>query len=102
MTMTFAYDRLMKVVLMPQVSEKSTYVAEKNQHMFRVMQDATKPEIKAAVELIFGVKVNAVQVSNHKGKSKRSLRSRGRRSNWKTAFVCLKEGEQLNLAGEAK
>ena len=70
--------------------------------MFRVAQDATKPEIKAAVELIFSVKVDAVQVANHKGKSKRSGKFSGRRRNWKTAFVCLKEGEQLSLTGETK
>lgn len=103
MTTAFQPDRLLKIILAPQVSEKSTYVAEKNQHMFKVLQDATKPEIKAAIELIFSVKVNAVQVANHKGKSKRVGKFNGRRRNWKTAFVCLKQGEQLNLtAGEVK
>jgi large subunit ribosomal protein L23 len=96
-------ERLLKIILAPQVSEKSTYVAEKNQHMFRVLQDATKPEIKAAIELIFNVQVNAVQVANHKGKSKRFGKFNGRRRNWKTAFVCLKQGQELNLtAAEIK
>ena len=65
-------QRLMQVLLAPTVSEKSTYVGEKNnQVVFRVVQDATKPEIKAAVELLFKVKVKGVQVSNVKGKEKR-------------------------------
>lgn len=103
MSATLQQERLMKVVLAPHISEKSTYVAEKNQHVFRVLQDATKPEIKAAIEFIFSVKVDAVQVANHKGKSKRSGKFSGRRRNWKTAYVCLKQGEQLDIAtGGAK
>jgi large subunit ribosomal protein L23 len=102
-------ERLMKVLLAPIISEKGTFVGEKhNQYLFRVMSDATKPEIKAAVELMFGTKerkieVLAVQVSNVKGKEKRFGRFMGRRNNWKKAYVSLKEGQEINFAaGENK
>jgi len=90
-------ERLMLVLLAPQVSEKSTFVGEKknNQYVFRVMSDATKPEIKAAIELMFKKKVRAVQVSNVKGKEKRSGRTIGRRRNWKKAYVSLMPGEEI-------
>jgi len=91
--MTAAAQRLMEVLLAPQVSEKSTFVGEKhNQYVFRVAADATKPEIKAAVELMFKTKVRSVQVSNVKGKEKRSGRYVGRRRNWKKAYVSLMPG----------
>ncbi|MFN0318153.1 MAG: 50S ribosomal protein L23 [Burkholderiales bacterium] len=100
----FNPERLMRVLIAPQVSEKSTYVGEKrNQAVFRVMADATKPEIKAAVELMFKVEVNGVSVLNVKGKQKRFGRSEGRRRNWKKAYVSLKAGQEINFsAGEAK
>jgi large subunit ribosomal protein L23 len=86
-------QRLMGVLLAPQVSEKSTFVGEKNnQYVFRVASDATKPEIKAAVELMFKTKVKSVQVTNVKGKEKRSGRSVGRRRSWKKAYVSLLPG----------
>ena len=95
-------DQLMNVVLAPVVSEKSTMVADKNrQYVFRVADDATKPEIKAAVELMFKVQVDSVQVSNVKGKEKRFGRFVGRRRNWKKAYVCLKPGQEINFAAEA-
>jgi len=91
-------ERLMLVLLAPQVSEKSTFVGEKNnQYVFRVMSDATKPEIKAAIELMFKKKVRAVQVSNVKGKEKRSGRTIGRRRNWKKAYVSLMPGEEITF-----
>ena len=97
-------ERLMQVLLAPVVSEKSTFVAEKNEQViFRVAQDATKPEIKAAVELLFKVQVKSVQVANVKGKEKRFGRFIGRRRHWKKAYVCLKPGQEINFAaGEAK
>jgi len=100
----FNSGRLMQVLIGPQVSEKSTFVGEKNnQVIFRVMPDATKPEIKAAVELMFKVEVECVQTSNVKGKEKRFGRFVGRRRNWKKAFVSLKPGQEINLAaGETK
>ena len=102
-------ERLMKVLLAPVISEKGTYVGEKhNQYLFRVTPDATKPEIKAAVELMFGTKdkkieVVAVQVANVKGKEKRFGRFMGRRNHWKKAYVSLKAGQEINFAaGENK
>ncbi|HXZ51006.1 MAG TPA: 50S ribosomal protein L23 [Burkholderiales bacterium] len=100
MTAAKKYDsnRLMKVVLAPVVSEKSTMLADRNrQYVFRVTDDATKPEIKAAIELLFKTKVEAVTVSNVKGKEKRFGRFSGRRRSWKKAFVCLAPGQEINF-----
>ncbi len=95
-------DRLAKVLLAPIVSEKATMAAEKhNQVLFKVLRDATKPEIKAAVELMFKVEVEAVNVVNVKGKVKRFGRSIGRRDHVKKAYVSLKAGQELNFSGEA-
>ncbi|MGD9951598.1 MAG: 50S ribosomal protein L23 [Burkholderiales bacterium] len=101
MTATRKYpaERLMNVVLAPVVSEKSTLVADKNrQYVFRVADDASKPEVKAAVELLFKTKVQSVTVSNVKGKSKRFGRFNGRRRNWKKAYVRLAAGQEINFA----
>ena len=96
-------ERLMKVLLAPIVSEKSTLVAEKNEQVaFRVLQDATKPEIKAAVELLFKVQVESVQVLNTKGKSKRFGRFQGRRRNVRKAYVSLAPGQEINFAEAAQ
>jgi len=98
----FDEGRLMQVLLSPVVSEKATMVAEQsNAVTFKVLQDATKPEIKAAVELLFQVQVKGVSVVNIKGKTKRFGRSMGRRNNVRKAYVTLKEGQELNLSGEA-
>ena len=95
----FSQERLMKVLLAPQISEKATYVAEKHEQViFRVAPDATKPEIKAAVELMFKVNVDDVQVANVKGKVKRAGRYVGRRNNWKKAYVRLSSGQEINFA----
>lgn len=92
-------ERLMQVLLAPQVSEKATFVADKHEQViFMVAPDATKPEIKAAVELLFKVQVESVQVANVKGKQKRFGRYMGRRKDWKKAFVCLKPGQEINFA----
>jgi len=86
-------ENLMQVLLAPLVSEKSTFVGEKhNQYVFRVAADATKPQIKAAVELMFKTKVKEVQVSNVRGKDKRFGRYEGRRRSWKKAYVSLMTG----------
>ena len=98
------YDegRLMQVLIAPIVSEKATMVAEKNNvATFKVLQDSTKYEIKAAVELMFKVEVQGVTVVNTKGKSKRFGKSMGRRDNVRKAYVMLKPGQELNLGGEA-
>jgi len=99
----FNQERLMKVLLGPVVSEKSTFVGERNnQYTFRVAGDATKPEVKAAVELLFSTKekkvlVRSVQIANVKGKQKRSGRFIGRRANWKKAYVRLAPGQDINF-----
>ncbi|OYU25815.1 50S ribosomal protein L23 [Paucibacter aquatile] len=98
----YSEGRLASVLLAPIVSEKATAVAEKhNQVLFKVLRDATKPEIKAAVELMFKVEVEAVNVVNVKGKVKRFGRSIGRRDHVKKAYVSLKAGQELNFSGEA-
>ena len=98
----FDEGRLMQVLIAPIVSEKATMVAEKNNVVtFKVLQDSTKYEIKAAVELMFKVEVKGVSVVNTKGKAKRFGKSNGRRDNVRKAYVMLKPGQELNLAGEA-
>jgi large subunit ribosomal protein L23 len=92
-------ERLLQVILAPVISEKATMLADKREQViFRVATTATKPEIKAAVELLFKVQVKDVKVANVKGKNKRFGRFNGRRSNWKKAYVCLKPGQELNFA----
>lgn len=99
----FSEERLMKVLLAPIISEKATFVAEKNEQIvFKVLPDATKPEIKAAVELLFKVEVESVQTVNREGKQKRAGRFIGRRNHTKRAFVCLKPGQEINFVEEAK
>lgn len=100
-TKKFDEGRLMAVLLVPVVSEKATMAAEKsNAVTFKVMRNATKPEIKAAVELLFNVEVTGVSVVNIKGKTKRTARGLSRRNNIRKAYVMLKEGSELNLSGE--
>lgn len=91
-------ERLMQVLLAPQISEKATFVADKYQQViFRVAANATKPEVKGAVELLFKVAVESVQIANVKGKQKKFGRVMGRRSNWKKAYVCLQPGQEINF-----
>lgn len=98
-THKFNEERLLNVLMAPQISEKATYVAEKNEQViFRVASDATKPEVKAAVEMLFKVNVESVQISNVKGKQKRFGKFSGRRSDWKKAYVCLAPGQEINFA----
>lgn len=101
-TTKFDEGRLMQVLVAPVVSEKATMVSEKsNVVTFKVLQGATKPEIKAAVELLFKVDVTGVSVVNIKGKTKRFGKTMGRRDNVRKAYVMLKPGQELNLSGEA-
>jgi large subunit ribosomal protein L23 len=94
-------SRLAQILIAPIVSEKATMAAEKhNQVLFKVMRDATKPEIKAAVELMFKVTVDSVQTVQHKGKTKRFGKGTGRRDHVKKAYVCLAAGQELNFSGE--
>ena len=97
-------QRLMQVLLAPTVSEKSTMVGDKhNQVVFRVDRAATKSDVKEAVELMFKVEVEGVQVLNVKGKEKRTGRFIGRRNSWKKAYVRLKPGQEINFAeGEGR
>ncbi len=98
----FDEGRLATVLVEPIVSEKATAVAEKhNQVLFKVLRNATKPEIKAAVELMFKVEVESVQTVNQRGKEKRFGKSMGRRDHIKKAYVSLKKGQELNFSGEA-
>jgi large subunit ribosomal protein L23 len=98
----YSNERLMTVLLAPVVSEKGTFIADKyEQVVFRVLQNATKPEVKAAVEMMFKVDVESVQIANVKGKQKRFGRHMGRRRNWKKAYVSLKPGQEINFAAEA-
>jgi large subunit ribosomal protein L23 len=95
----FSQERLMNILLAPQISEKATYVAEKHEQViFHVISDATKPEIKAAVEMMFKVNVQNVQVSVVKGKKKRFGKYMGARKDWKKAYVCLQSGQEINFA----
>ena len=98
----FDENRLATILMAPIISEKATSVAEKNnQVLFKVLRDATKPEIKAAVELLFKVEVEKVSTVVQKGKVKRFGRSIGRRDHVKKAYVSLKPGQELNFSGEA-
>ena len=98
------YDegRLAQVLVAPIISEKATRIGEKqNQVLFKVLRDATKLEIKAAVELMLKVQVDSVRTVNQKGKTKRFGRSIGRRDHVKKAYVSLKPGQELNFSGES-
>ena len=98
MTSKFNEQRLMTLLRAPTISEKSTFVADKyEQVIFEVMADATKPEIKAAVELLFKVQVKSVNVANVKGKQKRFGRFMGKRRDWKKAYVALQPGQEINF-----
>ena len=98
----FDENRLATILMAPIISEKATSVAEKNnQVLFKVLRDATKPEIKAAVELLFKVEVESVSTVVQKGKVKKFGRSIGRRDHVKKAYVSLKAGQELNFSGES-
>lgn len=91
---------LMNVLLSPHISEKSTSAADKHrQVVFKVAKDANKADIRAAVEALFEVKVEKVQVANSKGKQKRFGAMMGRRPSWKKAYVTLAEGHDIDFMG---
>lgn len=94
-------ERLLMVLLSPVVSEKATYAAERQQYTFKVATDATKREIGRAVETLFSVEVEGVQVVNVKGKRKRFGQRRGTRQDWRKAYVRLKEGHSIDFGGGA-
>ncbi|GAB4351266.1 MAG: 50S ribosomal protein L23 [Methylohalobius sp. ZOD2] len=90
---------LMKVLLAPVISEKSTGLADnENRFVFKVRKDATKFQVRKAVELMFEVEVDSVQLLNMKGKAKRFGRLAGKRSDWKKAYVRLKPGHEIDLS----
>ncbi len=92
-------ERLLSIVLAPVVSEKSTVCADlDNCFVFKVAKEATKPEIKQAIKLLFDVDVKSVSISNVKGKRKRFGAVQGRRASWKKAFVTLKPGQDIDFS----
>ena len=92
-------ERLYKVILGAHISEKATVVAEAaNQIAFKVARDATRPQIKEAIERIYGVSVSKVTVLNVKGKVKRSIRGVGKKPNWKKAYVRLVDGDDIDFS----
>jgi len=92
-------ERLYKILLGAHISEKATVIAdEANQFAFKVSKDATRPEIKAAVEKIYGVDVVDVRVLNVKGKVKRSWRGVSKKPSWKKAYVRIAEGQDIDFA----
>jgi len=93
-------QRIMKVLLGPHITEKAATVGESsNQYVFQVATDATKPEVKQAVEKLFAVEVDAVRVANVKGKTKRSGYRVGHRKDWKKAYVRVKAGQTIDFVG---
>ena len=95
-------QKIMSILLEPKVTEKSSMIGElNNQYVFKVSKNATKPEIKKAVELMFdGAEVESVQVTNVKGKRKIFKRSPGQRANWKKAYIKLKPGFDIDFMGD--
>lgn len=92
-------ERIYKVLLGPHISEKATVVAEEHgQYVFKVAKDATKLEIKKAVEQLFEVSVNSVRTAVVKGKTKRTRFGMGNRSDWKKAYVSLEQGQEIDFA----
>ena len=93
--------RLTNIIVSPRISEKATIRADlDNQHVFSVLKDATKPEIKKAVELMFDVKVKKIRLMNVQGKLTRVGRTFGKRKDWKKAYVRLQEGFDINYGEE--
>lgn len=94
-------ERLLKIILAPHMSEKAAIAAEKRrQYIFEVLADATKPEIKSAIELLFKTQVEAVRVMNVKTKPRRFGQVQGRSKGWKKAYVTLKPGQEISFAGQ--
>ena len=92
-------ERFLKILLTPHVSEKASRAEMTSHYVFKVLKDANKSEIKKAVEQLFSVTVEAVRVINVRGKQTRFGRMLGRRKDWKKAYVKLKQGQTIDLAG---
>ena len=96
-------DAIYNVILGAHISEKATVVAEQsNQFVFKVRKEATRPQIKAAVEKIYGVSVAGVTVANVKGKVKKTMRGQSKKPSWKKAYVRVVEGQEIDFTAEAK
>ena len=96
-------EQLMNVLIAPHVTEKTSLAMQNNnQYTFRVRRDATKPEIKKAVELMFEVKVAGVQIVNEPGKTRRFGKTVGRTQDWKKAYVSLQKGQTIDYEARAK
>ena len=92
-------ERIYKVILGPVISEKSAAAGESgNQVVFKVLPSANKLEIKAAIQALFGTKVESISVLNVKGKTKRTRHGLGKRSDWKKAYVRLEQGQEIDFA----
>jgi large subunit ribosomal protein L23 len=92
-------ERLLKVILSPHISEKATNIAEKNEYVFEVIDNATKPEVKDAIELLFNTKVKSVRMMNVRPKKKLFRGVEGKRKGWKKAYVTLQADQKLDIMG---
>lgn len=92
-------ERILSILLAPHVSEKASFAADRGEFVFKVAKNATKLEIKKAVEQLFEVNVETVRTVNVKGKTKRMGLRSGRRSDWKKAYVSLQEGQDIDFVG---
>ena len=90
-------ERLLTVLRAPHISEKSAVAGESNQYVFKISVDATKAEVKAAVESVFKVTVEGVRVVNVKGKTKKTRTGIGRRNDWKKAYVSVAPGQEIDF-----
>lgn len=94
-------SQTLNAILAPQITEKATFIADKyNQVAFKVRKNATKDQVKQAIELMFKVEVTAVNLLNMKGKIKRRGNNYGKRADWKKAYVSLKPGQEINFVGD--
>ncbi|MDC6486265.1 MAG: 50S ribosomal protein L23 [Methylophilaceae bacterium] len=94
-------SQTLNAILAPQITEKATFIADKyNQVAFKVRKNATKDQVKQAIELMFKVEVTAVNLLNMKGKTKRRGNNYGKRADWKKAYVSLKPGQEINFVGD--
>ena len=92
-------ERLLKVILSPHISEKATIIAENNEYVFQVIDNATKPEVKDAIELLFNTKVKSVRIMNVRPKKKMFRGMEGKRKGWKKAYITLQADQKLDIMG---
>ena len=92
-------NNLYNIVIAPIITEKATKISEKNQYVFKVKIDSNKREIKKAIEKLFKVKIKTIKTIKIKGKNKIFKGTKGRRSDYKKAIICLNKGENLDYSG---